>query len=239
MDGLAKNKTAPTLPQSYEGLIGCAIPQESDFMPQSPASSQEIKTKPRVIKGGSLGPALIATFKAQEQPTPPKIHVAEPCRAIQKQLLELSETLSARQWGEGLTKDENLAARGLIIQLEKSKNELLGVLSVRSIAALFDSEDELGDYELWRDRKDKKEKPIDFLRRVHGAKIEAGLLFQMDISGQKKTKTNLNPLKGLDKTLYFKLVEQCKDEGIKLSSVLPSYIKKPQTPRYSASFDHA
>jgi len=124
---------------------------------------------------------------------------------------------------------ESLDEGYLRLRNEQDVAEILKKIDEMETAGGFVNLDvELGDIELWRDRQNKNEKPIDFLRRVHGKRIDAGLFFQSDLVGQRKTHTNQNPRKGIDPTLYYKLIEQCRNEKLKLSSVLPNYSTKSE-----------
>ena len=95
--------------------------------------------------------------------------------------------------------------------------------------------DPTGDYERWANRADKNEKPLDFLQRVWGKYIDAGVMYAIDLKGQQKTTTNLNPKKALDKTLADAVWRQCKEEGKDLSEYLPNQIVK--TDRIIASLN--
>jgi hypothetical protein len=83
-----------------------------------------------------------------------------------------------------------------------------------------------GKYELWKDRTNKHEKPLEFLRRVWGAYIDSGVMYQIDLKGQQRTPTNQNPKKPLDKTLFDAVSKQCKDEGKDLNDHLPNKSKQ-------------
>lgn len=80
---------------------------------------------------------------------------------------------------------------------------------------LPDPETDRGTYELWKDRADKSEKPLDFLIRNWSGYIEAGVMGQSNLRGSTK-KT------GLDVTLYNECKKQCFNENIDLNEFLPS-----------------
>jgi hypothetical protein len=85
---------------------------------------------------------------------------------------------------------------------------------------------ETGDYERWANRADKNEKPLDFLARVWGEYIDAGVMYQSNLRGQQKTQTNPNPKEPLDKLLFQAVSKQCRDENNLLNNYLPNKSKQ-------------
>lgn len=74
-------------------------------------------------------------------------------------------------------------------------------------------------YERWADRENKDEAPLDFLERVWGGHIRAGLLYQTDLRGEKFGE---HPKKALDKTLFDRVFEECKKRGLKIRDSVPN-----------------
>lgn len=74
-------------------------------------------------------------------------------------------------------------------------------------------------YERWADRENKDETPLEFLERVWGDYIRAGLLYQTDLRGERKKDICQN---ALDSTLYNELRTSCKKQGKLLPDFLPT-----------------
>ena len=125
--------------------------------------------------------------------------------------------------------EETVAKAIAILSLKDSSytNKILAILEQDNIEKLTLPEPiakgekrkpgEKGYYEKWADRENKDEKPIDFLNRVWGKYIEAGLLYQTDLRGEQ---IGDNPKKGLDNTLFNILHKHCKNNGLSLKDYI-------------------
>lgn len=80
---------------------------------------------------------------------------------------------------------------------------------------------EKGRYEKFAFRENEKETALEFLERVWGKYIKAGLLSQTELRWQQKNIKNKGK-KGLDKTLFNWIQEQCKKEGLKMRDYIPT-----------------
>lgn len=79
-----------------------------------------------------------------------------------------------------------------------------------------------GSYELWANRINRNETPLEFMSRVWGRYIADGVMYQIDLKGQQRTATNPNPRRAIDKTLFDAVWKQCKEEGKNLNDYLPN-----------------
>jgi hypothetical protein len=78
--------------------------------------------------------------------------------------------------------------------------------------------------ELYAERLDKKETPVNFLDRVWGKYLEAGVLYQCDLRGKN----------GRDPKLMHAIVSYCTVRKLNISSYIPS--KKDKTEREVLNF---
>jgi hypothetical protein len=128
------------------------------------------------------------------------------------------------------TDTESIRRENALLREENArlKNELAaakemmqrqGIAPKTALPTLPDPDRDRDAYELWKDREDKSEKPLSFLRRVWGAYIDAGVMYQSDLRGSTTKKP-------LDKRLFDVCWRQCKDEGSDLNDCLPNKSKQ-------------
>lgn len=134
-----------------------------------------------------------------------------------------AQMLCQRQPQEPISNAEALSLRQLLHALEVTKRDVLALMGEEGPDPLSKSDHPDEALEKWSERQNKREQPLQFLERVWGNAIRAGLIFQADLRGQIKTRTNPIPRKGLDPTLYDEAKKQCRAEGLDLGQYLPNY----------------
>jgi hypothetical protein len=152
---------------------------------------------------------------------------------IEEMLAELNNDIRSEQDISALSEDEVEQIKGLALALQASANEIFKRLSVKSddrALTLPDPEKDRGKYELWKERRDRNETPLHFLRRVWGAHIDAGIMAQTHLRGKSGAR------KGLDKTLFDVLGAQCREEGKDLNYYLPNKSKQIDQKVINANF---
>jgi hypothetical protein len=134
---------------------------------------------------------------------------------MEKSRLETAKEVLCRRISEIKTENE------LIELLRDTMEELV---EQKPSLTLPDPVKDYGKYELWKDRENKNELALDFLRRVWGKYIDAGDMGQADLRGYRgKDDTHVV---GLDEALYEAVKRQCKKENSHVSIYLPTKSKK-------------
>jgi hypothetical protein len=190
-----------------------AIPPDGEDINTTDTQSQP---KTRIVSG-NLKAFRIHTQEKKLIPATPADLKSE-LRATIAQLNKLHTLCSRIRIESPPSQEIDLLARTLFNALEQGKQDSLDHMAIKPEGDL-----RFGDYERWSDRRNKSEKPLEFLRRVWGKYIDAGLLFQIDLRGQQATKNIHNPSKGLDRTLHAELSKQCRLEGKDLTDYIPTY----------------